>query len=62
MAEIRTRKSSLGWCVLAGSVVLGLIGALTPQPSDLNIVSGAIYGLLLGAIGGVLIDRLGVRA
>lgn len=51
------RKSSLGWCVLAGSAGLALVGALTPQPSDLNVVTGAIYGFVLGAIVGVLVDR-----
>jgi hypothetical protein len=30
---------------------------LTPQPSDLNVVSGAIYGFLLGALVAVLVDR-----
>jgi hypothetical protein len=47
--------------VLGGSVTLALVGFLvgtySPQPSDLNAVSGAIYGLLLGAIAGVIADR-----
>jgi NhaP-type Na+/H+ or K+/H+ antiporter len=56
--EPRPRKSVLGWCVLGGSVALALAGAIAPQPSDLNIVTGAIYGLVLGVIAGVLLDRL----
>jgi hypothetical protein len=55
------QKSLLGWFVLFGSVSLAVVGALvgywSPRPSDLNVVSGAIYGLLLGAIAGVIADR-----
>ena len=55
--EPRRRKSVLGWSVLVGAAALALVGALTPQPSDLNVVSGAVYGFVLGAIVGVLADR-----
>ena len=60
--EQRPRKSSLGWCVLLGAVLLGVVGAFTPQPSDLNAVTGAIYGFMLGALAGVINDRCDARA
>jgi hypothetical protein len=53
------RGSTLACYVLAGSAGLALVGAMTPQPSDLNVVSGAIYGFVLGAIIAVLVHRLG---
>ena len=48
--EPRPRKSVLGWSVLVGSAVLALVGALAPQPSDLNVVTGAVFGFVLGAL------------
>lgn len=51
------RRSVLGWAVLGGAVVMGVVGALAPQPSDLNAASGAVYGFVLGAITGVVADR-----
>jgi hypothetical protein len=56
--EPRPRKSVLGLCVLGGSAALALVGVLTPQPSDLNVITGAVYGLVLGAIFGVVADRI----
>jgi hypothetical protein len=53
----RPRKSVMGWSVVIGSATLAAAGALTPQPSDFNVVTGAIYGFVLGAIIGVLADR-----
>jgi hypothetical protein len=58
----RPWKSALGWSVLIGSATLALAGALTPQPSDFNVVTGAVYGFLLGALVGVLADRRADRA
>jgi hypothetical protein len=59
--ERRLRSSTLACFVLLGSASLALAGALTPQPSDLNMVSGAIYGFVLGAIVAVLVHRLNNR-
>jgi hypothetical protein len=41
---------------LLGTLVLGTIGAIWPVPPDLTVVSGAIYGFLLGAFIGVVLD------
>ena len=50
-------KSVVGWCVVGGAIILALVGAMVPRNTDLNVVSGAIYGFVLGAIVGVLVDR-----
>jgi hypothetical protein len=60
--ERRLRGATLGCWVLIGSAGLAVVGALTPQPSDLNVVSGAIYGFVLGAIVAVVAHRLSKRA
>jgi ABC-type enterobactin transport system permease subunit len=65
MAELKTppgRKSWLIWSVLIGSATLAVAGALYPHPPDFTLVSGAIYGFLLGAIAGVVADRVRSRA
>jgi hypothetical protein len=51
------RRSLVGPCVLLGALILATIGAIWPAPPDLTAVSGAIYGFLLGAFVGVLLDR-----
>ena len=56
------RKSYLGRAVFVGTATLALAGALTPQPNEFNAVTGAVYGFLLGALAGVLIDRRRPRA
>ena len=56
------RRSYLGWSVLVGAAALGLVGALAPRPPDLTVVSGAIYGFFLGAVFGVLADRIAPRS
>jgi hypothetical protein len=58
----RLRSSTLACCVLVGSPSLALAGAMTPQPSDLNVVTGAMYGFVLGAIVAVLAHRFGNRS
>jgi hypothetical protein len=57
----RLSSRALACYVLGGSASLAVVGALTPQPSDLNVVSGAIYGFLFGAIVAVFQHRLGSR-
>jgi hypothetical protein len=54
----RLRSSTLACYVLGGSASLALVGALAPRNSDLNIVTGAIYGFVLGAIVAVVAHRL----
>lgn len=56
--EPSPRKTVLGLCILLGSTALAVVGAFMPPPSDLNLVTGSIYGFVLGAIVGVVIDRV----
>jgi membrane associated rhomboid family serine protease len=43
--------------VVLGALALGTIGAVWPVPPDLTAFSGAVYGFLLGALAGVILDR-----
>ncbi len=52
------KKSWLGRSVLIGSASLALAGAINPKPPDFNIATGVIYGFLLGALFGVIVDRV----
>ena len=53
----RARRSLVGPCVVLGALALGTIGAVWPVPPDLTAFSGAVYGFLLGALAGVVLDR-----
>ena len=53
----RGRPSVVVPCVVLGSVLLAAVGAIWPVPPDLTAVSGAIYGFLLGAVVGVILDQ-----
>jgi hypothetical protein len=58
----RAQRSWVARSVLVGAVGLGAAGAIWPNGIDFNVVSGAIYGFLLGAVFGVLADRRRSRA
>jgi hypothetical protein len=64
-SDPRARKSWLGWSVLIGSVSFAAAGAWNwttrAGPAEFNPVTGAVYGLLVGALFGVVADRVRPR-
>jgi hypothetical protein len=53
----RGRPSLVVPCVALGSALLAGVGAIWPVPPDLTAISGAVYGFLLGALVGVVLDK-----